>query len=134
MQLNAKSENLLKKVHPDMARVVRRAAAAIAADPGFIITCGVRTLEEQQRLMQAGATRTLRSRHLPGKANGLSHAVDLAATIDGNVKWDWPLYARLAVAMKAAAKAEKVTIEWGGDWKTFKDGPHFQLPWASYPG
>jgi peptidoglycan L-alanyl-D-glutamate endopeptidase CwlK len=35
--------------------------------------------------------------------------------------------------MKAAAKAEKVPLEWGGDWK-FKDGPHFQLPWATHPG
>jgi peptidoglycan L-alanyl-D-glutamate endopeptidase CwlK len=36
--------------------------------------------------------------------------------------------------MKAAAKAEKVPVEWGGDWTTFKDGPHYQLPWKSYPG
>ena len=134
MQLNTKSETLLKKVHPDLARVVRRAAAAISADPGFVITCGIRSLEEQKRLMKVGATRTMRSRHLPGKPSGLSHAVDLAATIDGTIKWDWPLYAKLAAAMKAAAKAEKVVIEWGGDWKTFKDGPHFQLPWDKYPG
>ena len=49
------------------------------------------------------------------------------------MKWDWPLYAKLAAAMKAAAKVEKVPVEWGGSWK-FKDGPHFQLPWAKYPG
>lgn len=134
MQLSTKSESLLKKVHPDLARVVRRAAAGLSGDPGFVITCGIRSVEEQKRLMAAGATRTMRSRHLPGAKNGLSHAVDLAATIGGAVKWDWPLYAKLAAAMKAAAKAEKVQIEWGGDWKSFKDGPHFQLPWASYPG
>ncbi|EGY9805794.1 M15 family metallopeptidase, partial [Escherichia coli] len=23
--------------------------------------------------------------------------------------------------------------EWGGDWKTLKDGPHFQLPHGAYP-
>ncbi|EFH3940909.1 TPA: M15 family metallopeptidase, partial [Escherichia coli] len=22
---------------------------------------------------------------------------------------------------------------WGGDWKTLKDGPHFQLPHGAYP-
>lgn len=134
MQLNAKSESLLKKLHPDLARVVRRAATLLPNDLGFVVTCTLRTLEEQKKLMAAGATRTMRSRHLPGKSNGLSHAVDLAATIGGAVKWDWPLYAKLAKAMKDAAKAEKVTIEWGGDWTTFKDGPHFQLPWAKYPG
>ena len=28
---------------------------------------------------------------------------------------------------------EGVRIEWGGDWHTFKDGPHFQLPIVQYP-
>ena len=36
-------------------------------------------------------------------------------------------------AVKTAAEEEGVPIEWGGDWRTFKDGPHFQLPWADYP-
>ena len=132
--MNASSEAKLKKVHPDLVRVVRRAAMMMKGDLGFIITCGIRTLEEQKRLVKAGASRTLRSRHLPGAKNGLSHAVDLAATLGGKVKWDWPLYSKLAEAMKLAALAEKVTIEWGGDWKSFKDGPHYQLPWSKYPG
>lgn len=134
MILSAKSETLLKKVHPDLVRVVRRAAASITGDPGFVITCGIRTLEEQKRLKAIGASKTLRSRHLPGAKTGMSHAVDLAATVGGKVRWDWPLYHKLAAAMKAAAKAEKVPLEWGGDWKSFKDGPHFQLPWDKYPG
>ena len=129
MKLNTASIAKLKGVHPDLVRVVLRCAEDWKdADTGFIVTCGVRTLAEQKVLVAKGASKTLRSRHLTG------HAVDLAATIGGNVRWDWPLYDRLAKAMKAAAKAEKVTVEWGGDWKTFKDGPHYQLPWASYPG
>ena len=134
MKLNTASIAKLKGVHPDLVRVVLRCAEDWKdADTGFIVTCGVRTLAEQKVLVAKGASKTLRSRHIPA-ANGYSHAVDLAATIDGGVRWDWPLYDRLAKAMKAAAKAEKVTVEWGGDWKTFKDGPHYQLPWASYPG
>ena len=129
MKLNTASIAKLKGVHPDLVRVVLRCAEDWKdADTGFIITCGVRTLAEQKVLVAKGASKTLRSRHLTG------HAVDLAATIGGNVRWDFPLYDRLAKAMKAAAKAEKVTVEWGGDWKTFKDGPHYQLPWASHPG
>ena len=129
MKLNTASIAKLKGVHPDLVRVVLRCAEDWKdADTGFIVTCGLRTLAEQKVLVAKGASKTLRSRHLTG------HAVDLAATIDGKVRWDWPLYDRLAKAMKAAAKAEKVTVEWGGDWKTFKDGPHYQLPWASYPG
>ena len=129
MKLNTASIAKLKGVHPDLMRVVLRCAEDWKdAGTGFIVTCGLRTLEEQKVLVAKGASKTLRSRHLTG------HAVDLAATIDGKVRWDWPLYDRLAKAMKAAAKAEKVAVEWGGDWKAFKDGPHYQLPWASYPG
>jgi peptidoglycan L-alanyl-D-glutamate endopeptidase CwlK len=134
MQLNLASEQKLRRVHPDLARVVRRVAKDWS-DPatGFIITCGARTIEEQRLLVAKGASKTMRSRHIPGK-NGFSHAVDFACTIAGKVRWDWPLYAKLAKAVKAAAKAEGVPIEWGGDWLKFKDGPHFQLPWAKYPG
>ena len=124
MKLNSSSENRLRGVHPDLVRVVRRCAADWKdADTGFIVTCGLRTLEEQKLLKAKGASKTLRSRHLTG------HAVDLAATVQGRVRWDWPLYDKLAKAMKAAAKAEKVPLEWGGDWPKFKDGPHFQLPY-----
>ncbi|MEN6400652.1 MAG: M15 family metallopeptidase [Armatimonadia bacterium] len=134
MKLNSASHARLRGVHPDLVRVVLRCAADWAEkDTGFIVTCGVRTLEEQKLLKAKGATRTLRSRHLVA-ANGYAHAVDLACSLNGQVRWDWPLYDRLAKAMKAAAKKEKVLLEWGGDWKTFKDGPHFQLPWVQYPG
>ncbi len=131
MELNSKSVGLLKKVHPDLVRVVKRAAQMTDLD--FIVTCGARTIEEQREMVRKGASKTMKSRHIIA-ANGFSHAVDLAAMIGGKLKWDWPLYSRLAKTMKAAAKAEKVPIEWGGDWTSFKDGPHFQLPWASYPG
>lgn len=133
MILNASSEVKLKKVHPDLVRVVRRAAKLIKEKSfGFIITCGVRTLEEQKKLLKAGATRTLNSRHIPGK-DGYSKAVDFAITLDGKIKWDWPLYDKLSKIVKEAAKLEGVNIEWGGDWKSFKDGPHFQLPKNKYP-
>ena len=129
MKLNTALTAKLNGVHPDLVRVVLRCADDWKdAETGFIVTCGLRTLEEQKVLVAKGASKTMRSRHLAG------HAVDLAATIDGKVRWDWPLYDRLAKAMKAAAKAEKVPVEWGGGWAKFKDGPHYQLPWASYPG
>lgn len=128
MNLNSASNARLRGVHPDLVRVVRRCAADWKdKETGFIVTCGLRTLEEQKLLYKKGATRTLKSRHLTG------HAVDLAATVTGQVRWDWPLYSKLANAMKAAAKAEKVPITWGGDWVSFKDGPHFELTRKSYP-
>jgi len=124
-KLSAYSESKLKGVHPDLVRVVRK--AILITDLDFRVTEGVRTLARQKQLLAERATTTLRSRHLTG------HAVDLAAMIGGTVRWDWPLYDRLADVMKEAAKQEGVPLEWGGDWKSFKDGPHFQLPWDRYP-
>lgn len=114
----------LEGVHPDLVRVVQR-----LTDEGvqFKVIEGVRTLERQRALFAAGKSRTLNSRHLTG------HAVDLAPVVKGKVLWDWPLFDALAVAVKAAAKAENVPLEWGGDWVTFRDGPHWQLPWSEYP-
>lgn len=125
MPLPATSMNRLTGVHPDLVRVVKR-AAQITTVP-FIVTEGLRTIKRQRQLVASGASRTLKSRHLTG------HAVDLAALVGGKVRWDWPLYSKLAAAMKQAARELKIPIEWGGDWKSFKDGPHFQLSWAKYP-
>ena len=134
MQINKASELKLRQVHPDLLRVVRRCAADWKdAQFTWIITCGPRTVEEQRILVKKGASKTMRSRHIPGK-NGFSHAVDFAAVIDGKARWDWPLYSKIGVAMKAAAKKEGVPIEAGLDWKELPDGPHYQLPWAKYPG
>lgn len=124
----------LASVHPDLIRVVKRCETLLPEGFTITCTCGLRSLAEQKRAVSSGASTTMRSRHLPGKSNGLAHAVDLAVKIDDKVKWDWPLYSKLATFMKKAAAMEKVPIEWGGDWKSFKDGPHFQLPWATYPG
>ena len=84
-------------------------------------------VERQRELYRQGATRTMRSRHIHG------FAVDVAPLVDGKVRWDWPLYNSLSVVIKKAAQLVGVHVEWGGDWDTFKDGPHWQLPSAVYP-
>lgn len=134
MILNKSSIAKLKGVHPDLVRVVKRCAADWKDETfTWVITCGPRTIEEQRLLVKKGASKTMRSRHLIAK-NGFSHAIDVAAVLNGRARWDWPLYEKIAKAMKAAAKAEKVPLEWGGDWASFRDGPHYQLPWKTHPG
>lgn len=115
----------LNGVHPDLVRVATRALEISVVD--FMITEGLRTMEQQKILFAAGATKRLNSRHLTG------HALDVAAWVGGRVRWDWPLYERLATVFKTAAADVGVSIEWGGDWKTFRDGPHYQLSWREYP-
>ena len=123
--LGERSRQRLEGVHPDLVQVVERAIQITPVD--FTVLEGLRTIQRQQELLASGATTTLKSRHLTG------HAVDLGALVGGKVRWDWPLYHKIAAAVKQAAKEVGVPIEWGGDWKTFKDGPHYQLPWRAYP-
>jgi peptidoglycan L-alanyl-D-glutamate endopeptidase CwlK len=115
----------LTGVHPDLVRVIKRAIEITPVD--CTVLEGVRTIAQQRANVAKGASTTMRSRHLTG------HAVDIAPLANGKVSWDWALYHKLAPAVKQAAKELNVPIEWGGDWKTFKDGPHWQLPWAKYP-
>lgn len=125
MQLDTRSLERLKGVHPKLVSVVERAAQITEVD--FILTEGLRTRQRQAELFKAGASRTMESKHLTG------HAVDLAAKVGDEVRWDWPLYYKLAAAMKAAATELGVPITWGGDWSTFKDGPHFEIEPKKFP-
>lgn len=120
-----RSLSRLKGLHPDLRKVMDRAIATTDID--FTVLEGLRTLERQKQLVASGASKTLNSRHLDG------HAVDIAPFLDGEIRWDWPLYRKLSVIVKQAAKDVNVPIEWGGDWIKFKDGPHWQLPWKKYP-
>lgn len=124
-KLSRRSRDNLVGVHPDLVAIVEKAITLTPVD--FIVLEGVRSLARQKQLLAAGATRALDSRHLTG------HAVDLCAWVDREVRWDWPLYRHIAAAMKAAARSLDMQVEWGGDWKSFKDGPHFELPVAQYP-
>ena len=123
--LGQRSKLRLKGIHPDLVKVVERAIKITGVD--FTVLEGIRTPERQKALVEAGASQTLNSRHITG------HAVDLGAWVGDEVRWDWPLYHKIAAAMKDASKQVNVPIEWGGDWRNFKDGPHFQLSRKTHP-
>jgi len=63
-----------------------------------------------------------------------SLAVDLVPIVAGQVSWDWKHYNAIAPIIKdewAKMQAEGLTgsavLTWGGDWKSYKDGPHWEL-------
>jgi peptidoglycan L-alanyl-D-glutamate endopeptidase CwlK len=123
--LGNRSNERLHGVHPDLIKVVRKAIEITSVD--FTVLEGLRTRERQAQLVKAGASRTMNSRHITG------HAVDLGAYVNGEVRWDWPLYNKIADAMKTASHELGIPIVWGGQWITFKDGPHFELDRSKYP-
>ncbi|HEN3639522.1 M15 family metallopeptidase [Yersinia enterocolitica] len=123
--LGKASENNLIGVHPDLVKVVRRALELTFID--FKVIEGCRTVERQRELVKVGASQTMNSRHLTG------HAVDMVPLPDGKVSWEWKYFYPMADAMTQAAAELGITVEWGGNWTTLKDGPHFQLPARQYP-
>ena len=121
-----RSKRNLQGVHPDMVRVMAR-ARELSPVP-FTVIEGVRSRERQRQLVAQGASKTMNSRHITG------HAVDIVPhRPNGDLAFDWPLYHKLAPAVKQAATELGVAIVWGGDWRTFKDGPHFELDRRTYP-
>ena len=126
----ARSEKNLKGVHPDLVAIYRKAVRLSSLDP--VVTCGPRSVAEQRELVRRGASQTMNSRHIPGR-DGLAKAIDIAFIFGPEVRWDWPLYKAFAATMKAAASELGLRVDWGGDWRSFKDGPHFQLPASKYP-
>lgn len=124
-RFSARSYNHLAGVRPELA-ILAYHALLLSPIP-FEITDGLRTEEEQAAFLASGKSRTMRSRHLTG------HAVDVVAIQDGKISWDWGLYEIIAEAWKRASIETGIKITWGGDWKGFRDGPHFELDRATYP-
>lgn len=125
-RLSRRSEENLRGVHPDLVKVVHRALEITDID--FMVIEGKRNEARQRQLVASGKSQTMNSRHLTG------HAVDCAPLVNNQIPWnDWLYFKKVADAMIQAAKEFGVDIEWGGNWKTFKDGPHFQLTHKTYP-
>jgi peptidoglycan L-alanyl-D-glutamate endopeptidase CwlK len=146
-KLSLRSIDRLEGVDDKLIEVVTTAIKYTKVDFGVIE--GLRTIERQQELVDRGASKTMKSKHLEGKA------VDLVAYIGPRVSWELNLYDDIADAMKQAATELDVAIRWGGAWTTsnicewqgtmqqamtnyidmrrlqnrrpFIDGPHFEL-------
>jgi peptidoglycan L-alanyl-D-glutamate endopeptidase CwlK len=123
--LSQRSKDRLKGVLPDLVKVIEEAIKESPLD--FSISEGLRTKERQKVLFDSGKSQTMNSRHITG------HAIDFAVIKDGEVTWDFKYYQLVADHIKKVAKELNVPITWGGDWVSFKDGPHVELNRSKYP-
>ena len=115
-KLGTRSKQKLSGVHPELIAVVTKAISISTVD--FTILEGIRCVSRQRELYKAGKSTTMNSRHITG------HAIDLAPW---PISWEWEGFYPIADAMKEAAEDLEISIDWGGDLKSFPDGPHFQL-------
>ena len=151
-KLSQRSLKKLDGVHPDLVAVVKRAIEITDVD--FGVTYGVRTVEEQEKLVASGRSQTMKSKHLI-QDTGYSHAVDLVAYDGSDVVWEINVYDNICDAMARAADELEVPVKWGAAWsegdirfyedtaedamnayidlrrsqgrRPFIDGPHFEL-------
>ena len=107
-KLSSRSEGRLEGINPQLIEVVKTAITLTKVD--FGVTCGMRTVEEQEKLVASGASQTMKSKHLEGRA------VDLVAYIGPNITWSLNKYDELADAMAEAARKNGVAIKWGAAW------------------
>jgi len=107
-KLSTRSLGKLEGVDSNLVAVVKRAIELTKVDFGVIY--GMRTEEEQKKLVAAGKSQTMKSNHLVGKA------VDLMAYVDGAACWELNVYDDLCDAMKAAAEELGTPVKWGAAW------------------
>lgn len=111
---------------------MREALADPECPSDITILEGFRDEEQQNQMVAAGKSQLAwpKSRH----NSEPSMAVDVAPYV-GGISWDWLDYHPLAEHIKTVwqrIQMDGVTtgqydLEWGGDWKSFRDGPHWQL-------
>ena len=107
-KLSTKSQERLIGVEPELKEIVYAAIKVTKIDFGVIE--GLRTEEKQKQLVESGASQTMKSKHLDGRA------VDLMAYIGGRGSWELNVYDEIADAMKEAAIKVDVAVRWGAAW------------------
>lgn len=125
-KFSQRSENNLVGVNPALVSVVRRALELSPVD--FTVIEGLRTKARQQQLKDAGASKTMNSRHLSGNAVDL-----LPVGADWN---DHKCWLPVLVAMRQAGQELGVKLRFGITWTDnpedkpakFLDAPHVEIP------
>jgi peptidoglycan L-alanyl-D-glutamate endopeptidase CwlK len=119
-----RSQTALKTTHPDLVRVLSLAIQRF----DFMVIQSSRTQEEQEADFRKGVSKAhwLQSAH----DYSPSFACDCAPV---PLNWsDLNSFHNMADAIKKAANELNIPIVWGGDWKSIKDYPHFELSdWRS---
>jgi peptidoglycan LD-endopeptidase CwlK len=106
--LSKKSWDILNTAKPELVAVVSKAIQITKVDFGVIE--GLRTVEKQREYYEAGASKTMNSKHITGDA------VDLVAYIGSRPSWELNLYDDIADAIRQVAIDFNVSIRWGGAW------------------
>lgn len=126
-----RSLSRLSTCHPVLQTLLHMVISRDDLPCDITVLCGHRSKEEQDAAYLAGNTQLQwpRSKHNYSP----SLAVDIAPYINGGVSWDKSWYYKLAPLIKQTwlqmteEEQDGYQLSWGGDFRSFFDGPHFQL-------
>ena len=100
--------------------------AAKTASTPFRVLEGLRSAATQMKYFKRGASKLDGVKKISNHQKG--KAVDVVPLINGKPEHrSWAPFYPMAANIKATALRLGVPIVWGGDWRTFKDGPHFEV-------
>ena len=130
LQLDPRTERNIATLHPRVqprAREFMVLASSIASQHGAVvkIISGLRSYQEQAALYAKG--RTAPGPKVTNARAGFSNhnfgtAWDIGLFKGKRYLTDSPLYTEIGQA------ARSLGIVWGGDFKSFKDTPHYEIP------
>ena len=145
-KLSNRSLNRLAGVHPFLIDTIKRAIANSPFDFGIPPYGGLRTTKDQQELYAIGRTIDVGRRpvtYTDGVRKLSNHqikrghgwAFDIYIYINGRASWNVDKLEAVARHLikhsEALAKEDEnyknLYLCWGGDWKRFKDYPHFEV-------
>ena len=123
-----RSLNNLATCHPDFILICNEVLKHI----DFSIIEGYRSLDRQKELYDSRKSR-IDGIRIKGKHNySPSLAIDIIPYEKGKNPFDGTddselMFYRLNRQFRLASKKLKIDIEWGGDWRSFIDMPHYEL-------
>lgn len=119
------SMKTLKQVDGRLVETLQLALSRSPIDFGIPLTGGYRTAEEQHVLFLQGASKADGYEKKSAHQSGM--AADVFAFVEGKPSWAPEHLRTIAEVVLECSKELGYNIEWGGNWKKFKDMPHFQI-------
>lgn len=115
----------LRKVDHNLAAVMYEAKERSIID--FDISCGYRSVEEQNILFHEGKSQLDGVRYKSKHNHDPSLAVDIYAYNGKYADYSKDKMHYLSEIIKESAEDLGVRIVWGGSWPDFVDMPHYEL-------
>ena len=125
-RLSNRSKSRLVGINEILVQIATEGVKDSPYDYGIPLTGGLRTAEDQNKLFRQKVSKCDGYRKLSYHQSG--NAFDIYAYVDGKASWNIGYYQAIAKHLKEFAKINYgVTLLHGGDWKNFKDYPHFEI-------